>query len=195
MGFYGFAKAIVTPVFRLLYRIRIEGAEHVPPTGGVIICANHTKAIDPIFLGIASPRPISFMAKQEIFQVPVLGWLVQQLGAFPVDREGNDRGALKRSLSVLENGGCFGIFPEGTRVKTGELGEFHGGTAYLALKAGAQVVPVGITPGYKLFQTVVVRFGAPVDLDEFRGVKVSGAVRDAASQRISEAVHAQVKSR
>ncbi|HLO03608.1 MAG TPA: lysophospholipid acyltransferase family protein [Symbiobacteriaceae bacterium] len=180
-------------MFRLLYRIRVEGAQHVPRTGGVIVCANHTKAIDPIFLGIACPRPVQFMAKQEIFQVPVLGWLVRQLNAFPVDRAGNDRGALKRSLTVLESGGCFGIFPEGTRVKSGELGEFHGGTAYLALKAGAQVVPVGITPGYKLFETVVVRFGAPVDLDEFRAGKVNGAVRDAASQRISEAVAAQVQ--
>lgn len=193
MGFYGFAKAIVTPVFRLLYRIRVEGAENVPRTGGVIVCANHTKAIDPIFLGIACPRAVQFMAKQEIFAVPVLGWLVKQLKAFPVDREGNDRGALKRSLTVLEEGGCFGIFPEGTRVKSGEMGEFHGGTAYLALKTGAQVVPVGITPGYSLFGTVVVRFGAPVDLDEFRAGKVNGAMRDAASKRISEAVAAEVQ--
>lgn len=193
MGFYGFAKAIVTPVFRLLYRIRVEGLEHVPATGGIIVCANHTKAIDPIFLGIACPRPVHFMAKQEIFQVPFIGWLVRQLKAFPVDREGNDRGALKRSLEVLTSGGCFGIFPEGTRMKSGELGEFHGGTAYLALKAGAQVIPVGITPGYKLFGTVLVRFGAPVDLEEFRTGKVSGAVRDAASQRISAAVAAQVR--
>jgi 1-acyl-sn-glycerol-3-phosphate acyltransferase len=194
VGFYEFAKAIATPVFRLLYRVRVEGAENVPPTGGVIICANHTRAIDPIFLGIGCPRPIQFMAKQEIFKVPFLGWLVTQLGAFPVDREGNDRGALKRSLEVLESGGCFGIFPEGTRVKSGELGEFHGGTAYLALKAGAQVVPAGITPGYTLFGKVVVRFGAPVDLTEFRTGKMTGAVRDAASQRISEAVAQQVKS-
>jgi 1-acyl-sn-glycerol-3-phosphate acyltransferase len=188
VGFYGFAKAIVSPVFRLLYRIRVEGAERVPQRGGVIVCANHTHNFDPIVLGVSCPRKLQFMAKQEAFKVPVLGWLIMQLGAFPVDREGNDRGALKRSLTVLEEGGCFGIFPEGTRVKSGELGEFHGGTAYLALKAGATVIPAGISSSYRLFRTTVVRFGPPVDLDEFRSGKVTGPVRDAASQRISEAV-------
>jgi 1-acyl-sn-glycerol-3-phosphate acyltransferase len=186
--FYGFAKALLGPVIRLIYRIRVEGAEHVPPSGSVILCANHIHWIDPIILAVAAPRPIQFMAKQEIFQTPVLGAIVRALGAFPVDREGNDRGALKRSLAVLEAGGCFGIFPEGTRVKTGELGEFHGGTAYLALKTGAQVIPAGISSRFKLFQPTLVRFGPAVDLDEFRGGKVNAAVRDAASERISQAV-------
>lgn len=188
MSFYAFARAIVSPVFRLLYRIRVEGMEHVPPEGAVIVCANHTHNFDPIVLGVACPRELQFMAKQEAFKVPVLGQLITWLGAFPVDREGNDRGALKRSLNVLESGGCFGIFPEGTRVKSGELGEFHGGTAYLALKAGATVIPAGISSGYRLFKPTVVRFGPPVDLEEFRSGKVTGPVRDAASHRIVTAV-------
>lgn len=188
MWLYDFAKALVTPFYRLLFRIRVEGLGHVPREGGVILCGNHFNGHDPLVVGVVSPRRVSFMAKDEIFKWPVIGFLARGVGAFPVKRGAADRSSLKRALEVLAGGGCFGIFPEGTRSRTGQLGRAEPGTAYIALKAGVTVIPFGITSTYKLFSPIVIRFGPPVNLDQFKGARLTGEALDQAGQEIMAAI-------
>lgn len=192
MWLYRFAKALVNPLYRLAFRVRVEGLENIPTEGGVILCGNHINFSDPIMVGIVAPRPVSFMAKEEIFRNPVLGFVARGVGAFPIKRGQPDRASLKKALEVLHEGGCFGIFPEGTRSHTGHLQKPEPGTAYIALKSGATVVPVGITSTYRLFSTVVVRFGPAVNLDRFKGAKLSGDLLDQASQEIITAIGHQL---
>ncbi|MFZ5828084.1 MAG: lysophospholipid acyltransferase family protein [Bacillota bacterium] len=188
MWLYGFAKALVSPIYRTMFRIRVEGLEHIPTEGGVILCGNHFNGHDPLVTGIVSPRPVSFMAKEEIFKWPLVGFLARGVGAFPVKRGAADRSSLKKALEVLANGGCFGIFPEGTRSRTGQLRKAEPGTAYIALKAGVPVIPFGISGTYKLFSPIIVRFGPAVNLDRFKGAKLSGESLDLAGQEIMAAI-------
>lgn len=194
MWLYGFARVVLGLGYRLAYRIRAEGQEHIPPTGGVILCSNHINAQDPIVIGLACPRPICFMAKEELFRSQLLGFLIRGLGAFPVKRGSADRAALKHALTLLEAGRCFGIFPEGTRSRTGKLLKPEPGTAYLALKSGVPVIPVGITGSYRLFSRIQVRFGPPVDLSRFRGEKLNSQMLEAASEAIASAIAALLES-
>lgn len=188
MWLYGFGKALVTPFYRLFFRIRVEGLEHVPAEGGVILCGNHFNGHDPLVVGVTTPRRVSFMAKEEIFKWPVLGTLARGVGAFPVKRGAADRASLKKALEVLAEGGCFGIFPEGTRSRTGQLRKAEPGTAYIALKAGVPVIPFGITSTYKLFSPILIRFGPPVNLDGFKGGKLSGESLEVAGQEIMASI-------
>ncbi|HYF91153.1 MAG TPA: lysophospholipid acyltransferase family protein [Symbiobacteriaceae bacterium] len=192
MWLYGFAKFLVRLSFGTVYRIKVEGLENVPPEGGAIVCGNHFDGRDPLIVGITMPRPISFMAKQELFKNKLLAWVLQGIGVFPVKRGQPDRAALKHSIEVLQSGACFGIFPEGTRHKTGRLGKAEPGTAYLALKSGAPVIPVGITSGYKLFGPIIVKYGRAVDLDQFRNAKLSSEALDAASNAIMAGIGSQL---
>lgn len=193
MWLWAFGRAVVLPFYRLAYRIRVEGSENVPSTGGVILCANHISGHDPPLLGMLSPRNVRFMAKEELFKIPVLGWFLGQGGgAFPVKRGTADRASLKRSLEVLQEGEVFGIFPEGTRNRTGTMGPLESGTAYLALKSGATVVPVGFSSTYKLFSPVIIRFGPPIDLEQFAGKKLTSETLEAANEAIRAGIQAQL---
>ncbi|PYE53598.1 lysophospholipid acyltransferase family protein [Deinococcus yavapaiensis] len=137
--------------------LHVEGREHVPLTGRVIVAGNHESGLDPFVIAQALPkeRKVQFMAKKELFQNPVLRYVIGTGGSFPVDREGNDVGAVRTALRILQAEGMVGIFPEGTRGGT----ELHGGVALIALKAKAPIVPVSVA---KVKRRWLVRFGAPI---------------------------------
>ena len=193
MWLYGFAKGLVKLAFSAIYRIKVEGLGNIPPEGGVIICGNHFNARDPMIVGITMPRPVSYMAKQELFQNKLFAFVLNGMGVFPVKRGTPDRAALKRSIDVLQAGICFGIFPEGTRNKTGKLAKAEPGAAYLALKSGATVIPVGISSKYKLFGPILIRYGKPVNLDAFRDAKLTSDALEAASAAIMSAIGSQLE--
>jgi 1-acyl-sn-glycerol-3-phosphate acyltransferase len=171
--FYDFAKSVVTGVFKPLYRVKAVGLEHFPKEGGVLLCSNHIHNFDPIIVGIMAPRPVHYMAKEEIFSVPVLGNIVRKCNAFPVKRGFNDREALRTGLKILKDGHVFGLFPEGTRSKTGELGKGLSGAGFFALRSTASVVPCAVIGPYKSFQKLKVVYGQPIDLEEMRKEKAS----------------------
>lgn len=173
MTFYDFAKSVVTGVFKPLYRVEAIGLEHFPKEGGVLLCANHIHNFDPIIVGIMAPRPVHYMAKEEIFSVPVLGNIVRKCNAFPVKRGFNDREALRTGLKILKDGHVFGLFPEGTRSKTGELGKGLSGAGFFALRSQASVVPCAIIGPYRSFRKLKVVYGEPIDLEEMRKEKAS----------------------
>jgi 1-acyl-sn-glycerol-3-phosphate acyltransferase len=171
--FYDFAKSVVYGVFKPWYRIEAIGLEHFPKEGGVLLCANHIHNFDPLVVGIMAPRPVHYMAKEEIFSVPVLGNIVRKCNAFPVKRGFNDREALRTGLKLLKDGHVFGLFPEGTRSKTGEIGKGLSGAGFFALRTTALVVPCAIIGPYKSFRKLKIVYGQPIDMDEIRKEKAS----------------------
>jgi 1-acyl-sn-glycerol-3-phosphate acyltransferase len=173
MKLYTFAKSLVWNVLNPLYRFNVKGIENFPMTGGVLICANHIDALDPPVVGITAPRDVNFMAKEELFNLPVLKGLLPKLHAFPVKRGMSDREALRRAISLLKDGEVMGLFPEGTRSKTGELGKGFSGAGFFALKGEAHVVPCAIIGPYKLFTRVQVVYGPPIDMTPYRERKAS----------------------
>jgi 1-acyl-sn-glycerol-3-phosphate acyltransferase len=142
---YAIVKPILLGVLRLCFRYRAVGVGHVPTAGAVILAANHASLLDPPIVAAAVPRPLHFMAKAELFRVPVLGALVRRLNAHPVVREGGDTSALRVALRLLRAGHALLVFPEGTRTRDGRLRAGKAGVGMLAARAGVPVVPVYVS--------------------------------------------------
>lgn len=167
----------------LVFRTRYLGIDKLPPDGeGVILAGNHTSYLDPVLLWIGPPgaRRVRFMAKSELFEIPVLGWAFPKVWAFPVRRGTADRTAIQTATSTLAEGGAVGIFPEGTRTRGAddELGEAQGGVAFIAMRANVPVVPVGIANTDKVmpkgawfprFVRVTIVYCDPICPDEIPG--------------------------
>jgi 1-acyl-sn-glycerol-3-phosphate acyltransferase len=145
----------------------------MPQSGGVLLCSNHIDNFDPLVVGVTAPRPVSFMAKEELFKMPILGNIVRKCNAFPVKRGMSDREALRKGLSVLKDGNVLGLFPEGTRSKTGELGKGLAGAGFFALRSNAAVLPCAVIGPYKTFGRLRVVYGNPINMDELRDRKAS----------------------
>jgi len=170
---YTILKLIAVPVFRLLFGLRGRGTEHVPATGPVLIVANHVSHLDPPLIAGAASRQLAFLAKAELFRVPLFGGLIRRLGAQPLRREGPDAGALRAALRVLRGGGALLVFPEGTRGEEGRLGPAKPGAGMLAVVAGAPVIPVYVGGSGRAWPRgrrlprparVTVTFGPPLAL-------------------------------
>ncbi|WP_312474344.1 lysophospholipid acyltransferase family protein [Neobacillus sp.] len=190
MTFYGFAKSVVYGIFKPWYRVKAIGVENFPKEGGVLLCSNHIHNFDPIIVGIMAPRPVHYMAKEEIFRVPVLGGIVRKCNAFPVKRGFGDREALRSGLKVLKDGHVFGLFPEGTRSKTGELGKGLSGAGFFALRSDALVVPCAVIGPYKSFGRLKVVYGPPIAMEEMRTNKASA---DEVTELIMSEIHKLIK--
>lgn len=184
MLFYRSLRLFFRGMFKVLYRAEIIGAGNVPGEGAVILCSNHTSNLDPPLVGSFLDRRLNFMAKAELFRIPGFGWIIKQLGAFPVKRGGVSKESIKLALKILREGGMLTIFPEGSRSNAGGMGKK--GAASLALKSGAAVVPAAIIGRYKLFRRMSVIYGQPVDLSEFTGG--SSEELEAATDKIMSAI-------
>lgn len=161
MLFYRTLRVFFRPFFRVLFGAEVVGAENMPSEGGVILAANHMSNWDPPFLATYLDRPVSYMAKQELFEIPVFGAAIRQLFAFPVRRGAADRAAIKAALAAIREGRCVGIFPEGTRSKDGEVHKGGSGVSLLAAMSRAPVVPAAII-GTNEMKRLKVIYGAPM---------------------------------
>lgn len=164
--FYTVLRVIIRGILLIWRRWQVIGVENLPKDGGVVVVCNHTSNLDPIVVGCALTRKIHFMAKSELFRVPVLKIIVKLLGAFPVNREKSDRNAIRKALDFLQSGQVIGIFPEGTRSKTGELQKPHIGAAMLAVKGNVPIVPMALRGTRGLFKKITVEVGEPIYLPE-----------------------------
>jgi len=147
-------------LLRWAYRVEVHGGEHIPATGGAVLGANHESLADPFFLGVATRRPIHYMAKAELWRNPLVGRLLDWLGTFPVERGGGDSGALRHGIRLLEQGALLGIFPQGT-ARPHRRRPFLRGAARLALATGAPLVPVCMVNTEKALRPVRVKIGLP----------------------------------
>lgn len=173
MIFYKVVRFLAYLIFSIIFRINVKGSENIPIEGIIVLCSNHISNLDPIILAIAVSRPISFMAKKELFENKVIGKLIHKLGAFPVDRKGADISAIRSSLKVLKKEKILGIFPEGTRVDEMDLSSAKPGISLISIKGKSSVIPVYIHSKYKLFSTVKVIIGKPIYLDDYFDKKLS----------------------
>ena len=155
--FYKIIYWLIYGLAKLVYWFKFVGLENIPQ-GAAIICGNHTANVDAVLaiLSLGSTKQHAAMAKEELFKIPGFSWLIRQLGAYPVARGNNDIAAVKFSLKALKDGLKLIIFPEGTRVRPGQVVEPKAGAAMLAVKTGAPLVPMHITPGSKFFGATVV---------------------------------------
>ncbi len=166
--FYRFAQ-FATRAVLIGNRFSTVGAENIPAEGAAIVACNHVSYLDPPALGCAIKRPIAYMAKTELFDIPVLGPVIRALGAFPVDRSRGDVAAIKQAAEVLKSGALLGIFPEGTRNTDGTV-KPQLGVALLASMTGAPVVPAyldGTAHANRLAKVTVV-YGEPVRFEPGR---------------------------
>ncbi len=165
---YAFARCFFVAFFRWFFRAEVTGTEHLPKDGPVILAANHLSNWDPPFLACFLSRTVSYMAKVELFKNPVFAAAIRSCHAFPVKRGAADRGAVKAAMQVLKAGGVLGVFPEGTRSRTGEIQKAEAGVALFASMGNAPVVPAAILgtneifSGKKFFPRLAVIYGEPM---------------------------------
>ena len=165
---YRVIRLLVYPFVRLIFRLKITGKEHIPPNGGVVLCANHTSIADVFILAVVFRRTIHFMGKAELFHSPVSRFLFQKLGSFAVQRGKGDSDAMDVGYDHLKNGQIMGIFPEGTRSNGQTLGRGKAGAALIAQKTGAPVLPVSLrysSGRARAFCRVAVHIGPVLDLN------------------------------
>lgn len=150
---YRIVRAILKAVLTPLFRFEAKGLEEVPPEGPAVIASNHKSWLDPVAIGIVLKRPVSFMAKAELFRYPIFGWLIRNLYAFPVKRGEADISALKNALRILKEGRVLGIFVEGTRIKAEGIGELRKGIYAISKSSGAPVIACAIKGTRPLFRS------------------------------------------
>lgn len=187
MSLYRFARFVVKMILTPFYRFEVIGKEHIPKQGPVIICSNHISNLDPPVVGITCPREIYFMAKEELFNQKFFGGLLRRLHAFPIKRGMQDRDALRNGLEILKGGNTLGLFPEGTRSKTGEIGKGLSGIGFFALRSQATVIPCAIIGPYKKGKRLKVVYGESIAMDELRREKRKASeVTDVIMSKIKE---------
>jgi 1-acyl-sn-glycerol-3-phosphate acyltransferase len=189
--FYQFARAVVLSVFKVVFRVRVVGKERVPSGGAYIVAPSHRSILDVPFAAYITPRTVRFLAKDDLFSTPFGRRLFDALGAVEVERGTADRGAMRALERVLAAGEPVAIFPEGTRHSGPEIAELFAGAAYLSVKFGVPIVPVGIggsehiLPKGKIFpriHRVAVSVGEPLSPPTLGG----RARRSAAKQLTDE---------
>jgi 1-acyl-sn-glycerol-3-phosphate acyltransferase len=147
-------------LLRTIYRIEVAGGERIPERGPVILVSNHESIVDPFVLGVATPRPIRYMAKSELFRNRPLAWAMEAFGAFPIVRGGGDSGAMDRARELLDEDQVLGMFPQGTSKPWLRRG-WHRGAARLALDTGAPIVPVCMVNTEKILRPGKLKMGLP----------------------------------
>ena len=184
--FYLIIKILLTPFFWLIYRPKVINLGRLFFRGKAILISNHFSLGDPIRLAFVAPRPIHFMAKQELFDSKLKRFFLTQLLAFPVYRKQADMLSLKQAMAVLDKNHIFGIFPEGRRSLTGELDSFEKGAAFLAIRCNAPIIPIYADPYWKKRGQIRMIIGETIHPDEvaksFAGRSVDAvtdAIRDA----------------
>lgn len=187
MKFYKILRVIVSAIFKPLFRIHSHGLENFPKSGGCIVAPNHTSALDPILLAVSEERPIIFMAKAELFKIPLLSQLMRALGAFPVNRKESDITAIKKSISIVERGDPLCVFPQGTRCAGVDLSEtsdkIKSGVGLIAFRTNAPIVPVYIKTKknkIRMFGRTDIYYGTPILPEEYLAFESKTKYQDTA---------------
>jgi 1-acyl-sn-glycerol-3-phosphate acyltransferase len=182
----------------VLLRWRASGQRNVPVSGGALLVCNHVSFFDVVFLGIPLRRPLNYVARSTLF-IPVLGWFIRSVGAFPIQREGMGASGMKETLRRLRSGGIVTLFPEGTRSPDGKLGSLKPGIAVLVERVGVPVVPAALAGMFEIWprsrllpvpNPIRVHFGRPIFPDELAGLStqaITSLIRDRMEESYQEA--------
>ncbi|MFC2468761.1 MAG: lysophospholipid acyltransferase family protein [Negativicutes bacterium] len=193
---YTLLQICFTFFFKVFFRAELIGRENIPAEGGVILAANHLSNWDPPLLAAFLSRPVSYMAKKELFEVPILKQIITRCHSFPVKRGAADRGAIKAALQELKRGRCIGLFPEGTRSRDGKVHKAESGVALLAAMSGVPVVPAAIIGTERIFShgsffpKLRVVYGKPLS---FEGKHNDRESLQVFSQKIMEEIVKMIK--
>jgi len=179
---YQILRLIGKPVIYLLFLPKIIGKKNTRHKGRAVVIANHFSFWDPLLIAVIFKRQVYWMGKIELFKSRIARMFFNAVKAFPVRRGEGDLAASRHAFSILKAEKLFGIFPEGTRIKSGEIGRFEPGTAMIALKNNAPVIPVYIKGKYKLFRRMKVIIGEPIMLSDYVGSKTDQAAVEAATR-------------
>jgi 1-acyl-sn-glycerol-3-phosphate acyltransferase len=174
--FYKINYFLFGSIFRLFYGLKVYGVDRFPK-GAAIIAPNHVSNLDPPMVGVSCPEEITFLAKKELFKVPLLAWCIRHLNAYPVGDRGDDLHSIKLILHLLNEGKKIVIFPEGERTTNGQLTSIKPGIGMLALRSKAPIIPVYIHGNFeiwpiqnylpKLWGKTTIIFGNPIDITPF----------------------------
>jgi 1-acyl-sn-glycerol-3-phosphate acyltransferase len=186
--FYRFARVVCRLILLFFRRWNVSGKENFPSTGGLIVVCNHVSYWDPVVVGSALDRQVHFMAKAELFKIPLLGPLIARLGAFPVQRRGFNRQSIKCALNLLRSQRIIGIFPEGTRSRTNNPLPPHVGAVVLALKTKVPILPVALIGTRGIRSKVRVKIGRPLNISSLAGNKVKEEEYQKISKKIMEEI-------
>ena len=165
------SKVFVLPIYKFLFKGQLIGRENIPQIESFVMVSNHGSLLDPPLLGHALGRNISFMAKAELFKIPLLGFVIKSCGAYPVKRGIADKNTIKIACKKLSNNNCIGIFIDGTRQKNGRVNRPKQGAALLAFKNQKLLLPVAIVNSHKLirfkffmpiFSRIIIKVGKPI---------------------------------
>jgi 1-acyl-sn-glycerol-3-phosphate acyltransferase len=176
------AQALCRVLTTLMFDLKAYGTANVPRTGGVLMVSNHQSYLDPILLGVPIKRPISYLAKSELFENKYFGGLIRRLNAFPVRQGAGDVGAVRETIKRLQQGHLLNIYPEGTRTLDGEIGKIEPGAALVVRRANVPVVPVVIDGSFDawpkdkpLFHAYPIRvmFGPPMNISHLKAAEIT----------------------
>ena len=192
-SFYMKAHKVLAPIIRFFSGVKVHGKENIPKEGGYLLCSNHIAVRDVILIGATCPRQIKFVAKKELFSVPVLSSVIKALGAVKIDRGGNDVGALRKSIQLLDEGEIVSIFPQGHRYPAVDPSTtpIKNGTGMVAFRSGCDVIPVFIkTKGnkYGIFKRVEIFYGKPIKNSDLGFTKGGSDEYEAATNTIFDAL-------
>jgi 1-acyl-sn-glycerol-3-phosphate acyltransferase len=169
--FYRLLRFIFKILFKIFFRPKIIGLENIPKEGAFILAVNHMSNADPPFIGTFAERMVCYMAKEELFKNPIFAAALRNLNVFPVKRGAADKGAIKNAIKILKSGKVLGIFPEGTRSKTGRIGKAESGVSLIAAMTKAPIIPAAIVNTDKIFSAdvkfpqLVLVFGKPIEFN------------------------------
>ena len=186
-----FVRYVTMGVYKLFYNFHIEGVENIPQDRALVMASNHRSYADPVILTMPMKKPVTYMAKEELFKNKLFGWFIRKLGAFPVKRGTGDMQVIDDAVDILESGRHLVIFPEGTRSKDGKVGKGKTGVALIAARSGADVLPCGIIfEGEKLHfrSKLILRFGKVIPAEEIAVTDGSPKELKAAKLRIMSAI-------
>lgn len=174
--FYRFIYFLIRIIATPLFRIRVHGIENIPKDEKYIICANHKSFLDPIFVALAINRQVHFIAKKELFEIPILKSILKKLNAIPAQRDGKDLSVLRDSIKLIKKGKILGIFPEGTRVKEIKRENIKDGAGYIALKSKTDILTIEIISSYKPFFKTNLYIKNLVRIENFKEYKSKDAM-------------------
>lgn len=160
MKFYKITLKIIKGILKVFILFKTTGKENIPAEGAFLLCANHNRTMDPILIAAGCDRQLTFMAKDELFHVFLIGKIIKAFGAFPIKRGRGDAAAVMATLKIMKKGEATLIFPEGTRMKKGARKAVSPGIVRLAMQSGVPIVPAYVSKNK-------VRFGAPISYSEY----------------------------